>query len=62
MKVYELMQELATLPSGAEVQVGGSLTLKEFEELNEEAADEFVPCIKPAEDCYIDDHTVKILF
>lgn len=63
MKVYELMQELAKMPSGAEVEVGGSLTLKEFAELADEAMDEFVPCVKSAEDCYFGDkNTVRIVF
>lgn len=62
MKVYELMELLSTEPSGAEVEVGGSLTLKEFAELADEASDEFVPCIKSAKDCYFSGSAVKIVF
>lgn len=64
MKVYELMQELSKMPSGAEVEVGGSLTLKEFAELADEASDEFVDCVKSAEECYSNNlnNIVRIVF
>ena len=33
MKVFELMNELSALPAGADIEVRGIMTLKEFEEL-----------------------------
>ncbi len=33
MKVYELMDQLSSVPAGAEVRVHGLMTLKEFTQL-----------------------------
>lgn len=63
MKVYELMEQLSEYPAGAEVEVGGYLSMKEIK--NAETFDGEVKeyrCVGPA--CDIDENgdTVTIYF
>lgn len=61
MRVYELMQQLSEMPSGAEVHIGGCINLQDLAQCNEVDAGLF-DTLKPAEDCYCENDICKIVY